>query len=64
MNYHIIVYMDILARLKNKAVKFTFWVCLGGFATVLFLGGRGAHNSENFLLIAALCLIEMKLQKN
>jgi len=56
--------MDILSRLKKKVVKVTFWVCLGGFTTVLFLGGKGAHNSENFLLIAALCLIEMRLQKD
>ena len=69
INYHItgrnqlIYYMNILDKLKKKAVKVTFWVCLVSFFVIALMSGKDSYNSENFLLIAALCLIEMKLSK-
>jgi len=55
--------MNILDKLKKKAVKVTFWVCLVSFFVIALMSGKDSYNSENFLLIAALCLIEMKLSK-
>jgi hypothetical protein len=56
--------MNILSRLKKKLVVFTFWTCLISFFMITLLRGRDTYNSENLLLIAALCLIEHRLSKD
>lgn len=56
--------MNLLSKLKKKLVVFTFWVCLVSFFAIALLREKDTHNSENFLLIAALCLIEHRLSRD